>query len=397
MDTVFKGVTISLLVICIVLIGYALLGQSRDARDLAAVAERLGKLEDDSAALGTDVTRARSAIRKLEGVVQRQGQDLRKAAAEAEAASAAVVELDEAVKGITDAVRNSVRGELDRLKARQDGMEAYWARKGELLPPLPPERLTEGYTLAWAGDEFMSIEPVDGAVAMLPDGGVLLTGGSYLRSTAPATQLTKALAESGDFSVEVLLKAGNLTQGGPARIVSISRDPGTRNFTLGQQGEEIRVRLRTTETDLQGLPPLVVPNVLNGERQHLIFVRRGETHALYADGQLLGSTERGGDLSNWDLSMPLMVGNEATSDRDWQGEVYGVTFFSRALSEEEARKWFEPADPPEPEPTEAEPAEPGPAVPEPVEPPPVEPPFIEPPPVEPPAVEPEPAPELPDQ
>jgi hypothetical protein len=33
--------------------------------------------------------------------------------------------------------------------------------------------------------------------------------------------------------------------------------------------------------------------------------------------------------------MPLLVGNETGGDRTWEGEVYGVTFFSRAFTAEE--------------------------------------------------------------
>lgn len=40
------------------------------------------------------------------------------------------------------------------------------------------------------------------------------------------------------------------------------------------------------------------------------------------------------DFSNWDTSFPLIVGNELTGDRPWQGRVASLQFFAQALPEE---------------------------------------------------------------
>lgn len=41
------------------------------------------------------------------------------------------------------------------------------------------------------------------------------------------------------------------------------------------------------------------------------------------------------NLSNWSLDYPLLLGNEATGDRPWQGSLSALTLSDRALSEEE--------------------------------------------------------------
>lgn len=41
------------------------------------------------------------------------------------------------------------------------------------------------------------------------------------------------------------------------------------------------------------------------------------------------------NLSNWDSSFPLLIGNELTGDRPWQGSIEAVQIFDRALSEAE--------------------------------------------------------------
>lgn len=65
----------------------------------------------------------------------------------------------------------------------------------------------------------------------------------YLASRGAAEPLTRAILNSGAFSIAVKMETRNLTQTGPARIVSLSKDYGTRNFTLGQDGRILELRV----------------------------------------------------------------------------------------------------------------------------------------------------------
>ncbi len=51
-------------------------------------------------------------------------------------------------------------------------------------------------------------------------------------------------------------------------------------------------------------------------------------------------TPQGSDLSNWDTSFPLVVGNEATGDRDWKGYISQFWMSDRALSLTEVEQAF---------------------------------------------------------
>ena len=207
----------------------------------------------------------------------------------------------------------------------------------------PGRLLDQGYALAWEKDKLLPLEARGGKVVSLGDkGGVRLAGGAHLRTTRPTAAFTKALTKSGDLSVEVRLRPANLSQVGPARILSISQDTQKRNFTLGQLGSGLEIRLRTTATSANGTDPHLATGagVLNGSRQHVVFVRKGQKHSFYVDGKLLASGRAQGDLGNWDHSYPLLLGNEATADRTWEGDVYSVTFFNRALTKAEVAKRF---------------------------------------------------------
>lgn len=44
---------------------------------------------------------------------------------------------------------------------------------------------------------------------------------------------------------------------------------------------------------------------------------------------------QGSDLESWNCSYPLIIGNEATSDRPWLGKIRGLAIYARALEDEE--------------------------------------------------------------
>jgi len=50
--------------------------------------------------------------------------------------------------------------------------------------------------------------------------------------------------------------------------------------------------------------------------------------------------QRATNLSNWDLTFPLLLGNEKTGDRPWHGRIYQVQIANRAISEQEVAHAF---------------------------------------------------------
>ncbi|MGH7454066.1 MAG: VanZ family protein, partial [bacterium] len=64
--------------------------------------------------------------------------------------------------------------------------------------------------------------------------GVHLTPGHWLQTEDAVDSLTRMLIKNSEFTIIATVAAADLAQSGPARIVSISKDFGQRNFTLGQ-------------------------------------------------------------------------------------------------------------------------------------------------------------------
>ncbi len=93
----------------------------------------------------------------------------------------------------------------------------------------------------------------------LADGGLDIQRPVLIASAGPATKLSNSIKKSNAITVEAWIKPSNTTQAGPARIISLSKDTGNRNFTLGQKGDAYEVRLRTTSTSPNGEPALSSP------------------------------------------------------------------------------------------------------------------------------------------
>jgi hypothetical protein len=96
-------------------------------------------------------------------------------------------------------------------------------------------------------------------VVWLPGGGLEVRQPTLVASPSPASKLAEAVRRTGCLSVVVWVEPANATQAGPARIVTLSRDPSARNFTLGQDQSAYLMRFRTTATSQNGEPPISTP------------------------------------------------------------------------------------------------------------------------------------------
>ncbi|MBN2476383.1 MAG: DUF4038 domain-containing protein [Pirellulales bacterium] len=129
-----------------------------------------------------------------------------------------------------------------------------------------------------------------GTVQWLAGGGVRITKPALIASSGPATKLIEAVKRSKALTIEAWIKPENTTQAGPARIVTVSRDSGGRDFTLGQNGGAYEVRFRTTATSPNGEPSLAtagaddgptVPTAIPGAGRYRLVATR-DTDRTYA-------------------------------------------------------------------------------------------------------------------
>lgn len=247
------------------------------------------------------------------------------------------------------------------IKDSYRGMEYRTVTLGEESEPLP-----EGLLALYEFDEGegVTVHDVSGIGAPLnltindpdtatwmDDGSISIASPSTIMSIDPATKVTDGVKDTNELTIEAWVKPDSLESKGPARIVTISVDPGERNFTLGQQLTQYVVRFRTSETGGNGTPSLdSVNDTVTQELTHVVYTRKADGNAsLYINGILSASYERLGDITMWNGTWHLTLANEATDDRPWVGSMYRVALYNRALTEAEITTRFSdnPTEPPE--------------------------------------------------
>lgn len=186
-----------------------------------------------------------------------------------------------------------------------------------------------------------------GAVQWLP-GALDVKSPTIIRSAGPAQKITEACAASGGITLEAWIRPDNLQQEGPARVLTLSDGSSLRNFTLGQglwggqPSDTYNVRLRTTQTDLDGMPMVTTgAGAASTSLQHVVYTRDPSGLArIYVDGVQVGDDGIGGSMSNWD-GYKLALANEFGTERPWLGSLHLVAVYGRALSGGEVDQNFE--------------------------------------------------------
>jgi hypothetical protein len=179
----------------------------------------------------------------------------------------------------------------------------------------------------------ISLEPFDWQVPRrvvnhterLPEGWRFAASGIVVAE--PPHRWLEAARRTETMDVSLLVRPLATVQSGPARILTISRDAHLRNLTIGQEDDDLVVRLRTEQTDLNGLregePLARVEDAFRAGRWVAIDLQiRPRALALAIDGQpalALGLPEA--VLATWQSSLKLALGNETTCDRPWLGEI----------------------------------------------------------------------------
>ena len=174
-------------------------------------------------------------------------------------------------------------------------------------------------------------------------GTLEVRGKTLIRSDKPAAKVFNAVRRSGEITIEAWVRPANAKQDGPARMVTLSGGSSERNFTLGQEGDKVDVRLRTTQTSGNGAPSLGGPSrSLASKLTHVVYTRnRGGRARLFINGKQQAEKHVAGATTNWNGKYRLALANELTKDRPWLGTFHLVAIYSRDLSAGEVADHFE--------------------------------------------------------
>ncbi|WHI45156.1 LamG domain-containing protein [Microbulbifer sp. JMSA004] len=188
---------------------------------------------------------------------------------------------------------------------------------------------------------------LSGDVEWIESWGLQLKGGKAQGATATSSKLHDTLTATGEYSIEIWAAPANVSQDGPARIITYSGGDDIRNFTLGQDQYSYTVQNRNDNTDADGMPALETDDadqVVQASLQHVVATYDPiNGRKLYVNGSNTGEPDlsEAGLLSTWDDTFALAVGSEVSNGNSWEGSIRLLAIHSRALSEEDIATNYE--------------------------------------------------------
>lgn len=187
---------------------------------------------------------------------------------------------------------------------------------------------------------------MSGGVSWVGGWGVNVGSGKLQGPTATSRKLHNLITASGEYAIEAWIAPANVVQEN-AYIVGYSGGTAARNFTLGQTMYDYDFLNRSSTTGANGTPELSTPSadeVLQATLQHVVATYEpANGRKLYVNGALVstGDPQAGGTLADWNDSFALVLGNEVSSDRQWQGVIRLVAVHNRALSATQIQQNFD--------------------------------------------------------
>lgn len=181
----------------------------------------------------------------------------------------------------------------------------------------------------------------------LPSQGLKVSGSTIISSEKQPTRIIDALSASNEVTLEAWVRTTKVEQAGPARILSLSNGLNERAITLGQEGNtasfDYVIRVNTSETNDNGTPEentgekFVVINL-----HHVTYTKDKQgNEKLFVNGYELYSGQREGDFSTWEENNHLLLANEITGERPWEGSYYLVAVYDKALQVDEIKQNYQ--------------------------------------------------------
>ena len=174
-----------------------------------------------------------------------------------------------------------------------------------------------------------------GDVEWVAGWGIRVNDGKAQATTTNSRKYYQLIQSSGEFSVEAWIIPSTPAQN-VAHIVSYSAGTTARNFTLAQSDSRYSFALRHSNTSLNGEPAIDSPDeTLQASLQHVVLTYDLENgRRIFINGEDSGTIDPNTPdlLNSWNDTYALVLGNEASSDRLWQGVIRFVAIHNRALS-----------------------------------------------------------------
>lgn len=188
---------------------------------------------------------------------------------------------------------------------------------------------------------------LSGDVTWVGGWGINVKAGGKAQGTAAASKkLTDLIKSTGEFTIEAWVNNANVAQEN-AYIVSYSAGVNARNATLAQTMYTYQAYTRSDKTNANGNPFLqtrAADQDAQAALQHVVLTYSPvDGRRLYVNGVFTGDVDAqgGGSLADWDDTFALVLGNETSTNRQWEGVLRMVAIHNRALTGQQIEQNFE--------------------------------------------------------
>lgn len=177
--------------------------------------------------------------------------------------------------------------------------------------------------------------------------GVQFVAGKAQGSTTASAKLRDLISATGEYSIEAWVAPANVTQDGPARIVTYSGGSTSRNLMLGQTLYNYDAFIRTDQTDQNGEPALSTADAdedLQATLQHVVVTYDPVNgRRIYVNGVFTDDSDPipGGLLNDWDDTFAFALGSEVDNDSRWAGTIRLLAMHNRAMTPAQIVQNFE--------------------------------------------------------
>ncbi|MBV1905679.1 MAG: LamG domain-containing protein [Pseudomonadales bacterium] len=177
--------------------------------------------------------------------------------------------------------------------------------------------------------------------------GVQLRSGKAQASTTTSQKIHGLITATGEYSIEAWIVPANVTQEGPARIVTYSGGTTARNFTMGQTLYNYDFLNRNADSDANGDPALSTADGdedLQATLQHVVLTYDpANGRRIYVNGEFTDDVDAnsGSSLSEWDDTFALAIGSEVDGSNAWAGTVRLLAIHNRVLNETQITQNFD--------------------------------------------------------
>src|SRR5437867_2284258 len=185
------------------------------------------------------------------------------------------------------------------------------------------------------------VTPIDPALvvsnAVTLKQGTIASGGSRYEANLVAKYMFQTGSGSTAYDTSGVTPAADLSLSGNVTWV------GGWGIDIGMGG---KAQAPTSTTDTNGTPPLITTTTTGAAQaalQHVVLTYDPVNgQRIHVNGVSTGDADpaKGGSLANWDSTFALVLGNETTGQRQWQGVIKFVAIHNRALMQAQIQQNF---------------------------------------------------------